>query len=51
MQLSMDMTGPRVSPFLPDVLAVIEKIAAEHAKLPKPAQIGRAIGMPRARST
>jgi acyl-CoA thioester hydrolase len=46
MQLSMDMTGPRVSPFQPDVLAAIEKIAAEHAKLPKPAQMGRAIGMP-----
>lgn len=46
MQLSMDMTGPRVSPFQPDVLAVIEKIAAEHARLPKPAQMGRAIALP-----
>jgi acyl-CoA thioester hydrolase len=46
MQLSMDMTGPRVSPFQPDVLAVIEKLAAEHAKLPRPVQAGRAIGLP-----
>lgn len=46
MQLSMDMTGPRVAPFRPDVLARIEAIAAEHAKLPRPAQAGRSIGMP-----
>jgi acyl-CoA thioester hydrolase len=46
MQLSMDMAGPRVAPFRPDVLARIEAIAAEHAKLPRPAQAGRAIGMP-----
>ena len=46
MQLSMDMTGPKVSPFQPDVLAAIETIAAEHAKLPRPAQAGRAIALP-----
>jgi acyl-CoA thioester hydrolase len=46
MQLSMDMTGPRVAPFQPDVLAKIEAIAAEHAKLPRPAQAGRSIALP-----
>ncbi|WP_374652786.1 thioesterase family protein [Dongia sp.] len=46
MQLSMDMTGPRVAPFQSDVLAAIEKIAAEHAKLPRPIQSGRAIALP-----
>ena len=46
MQLSMDMTGPRVAPFQADVLARIEAIAAEHAKLPRPAQAGRSIALP-----
>lgn len=46
MQLSMDMTGPRVAPFQPDVLAKVTAIAAEHAKQPRPVQAGRAIGMP-----
>lgn len=46
MQLSMDMTGPRVAPFQPDVLARIEAIAAGHAKLPKPVQMGRSIALP-----
>lgn len=44
-QLSMDMTGPHVAPFQPDVLAHIEKIAAEHAKLAKPPQVGRSISL------
>ncbi len=43
MQLSIDMAGPRVSPFQPEVQTRIEKIAAEHAKLKKPAQMGRSI--------
>lgn len=46
MQLSMDMRGPRVAPFQPDVMALIEKIAAEHTKLPRPAQMGRSIALP-----
>lgn len=45
MQLSMDMTGPRIAPFQPDVLAHIEEIAAEHAKLAKPTQVGRSISL------
>ena len=46
MQLSMDMTGPRVAPFQPDVLARIEAIATEHARKPRPAQAGRSIALP-----
>jgi len=46
MQLSMDMAGPRVSPFQPEVLAQIKKITAEHAKLNKPTYMGRSITLP-----
>jgi len=46
MQLSMDMTGPKVAPFQPDVLSRVEAIAAEHAKFPRPAQAGRSIALP-----
>lgn len=46
MQLHMDMTGPKVAPFQPDVFARLEAIAKEHAKLPKPANAGRSIALP-----
>ncbi|MBK8157647.1 MAG: thioesterase family protein [Rhodospirillaceae bacterium] len=46
MQLSMDMTGPRVAPLQPAVLSRIEAITAEHAKRDKPAQMGRSIALP-----
>jgi acyl-CoA thioester hydrolase len=46
MLLHMDMTGPRVAPFQPDVLARLEAIAKDHASLTRPANAGRSIGLP-----
>lgn len=46
MQLHMDMTGPKVAPFRPDVFAILEVIAKEHAALARPANAGRSIGLP-----
>ena len=46
MLLHVDMTGPQVAPFKPDVLAKIEAIEREHAGLPRPANAGRSIALP-----
>lgn len=45
--LHVDMNGPKVVPFPPDVLAKIEAMAAAHAALPRPERAGRAIGIRR----
>jgi len=47
MLLNIDMSGPRSAPFLPEVLARIEAIERDQASLPRPANAGRAIGLPR----
>ncbi|MEO3385535.1 thioesterase family protein [Mesorhizobium sp. CAU 1741] len=47
MTLHVDMSGPKVCPFPPDILARMEKMAAEHAVLPKPERAGRSIGIKR----
>lgn len=45
--LHIDMGGPKVCPFPPDVLANIEAMRAAHASLPVPERAGRSIGIRR----
>jgi acyl-CoA thioester hydrolase len=45
--LHVDMAGPKVSPFPPDIKARIEAMQAAHASLPRPERIGRSIGIRR----
>ncbi|MEO4000117.1 thioesterase family protein [Mesorhizobium sp. CAU 1732] len=41
--LHVDMTGPKVCPFPPDILANMEAMRAQHAALPVPDRAGRSI--------
>ena len=45
--LHIDMAGPKVAPFPPDVLARVETLRASHAHLPRPERAGRSIGIRR----
>ncbi len=45
LSLHVDMTGPKVAPFPPDVTENIERLAADHQKLPVPERVGRKIGI------
>jgi acyl-CoA thioester hydrolase len=45
--LHVDMNGPKVAPFPPDVMERIERLAAAHAELPRPERAGRAIAIRR----
>ena len=45
--LHIDMNGPKVVPFPPDILARIKAMHAEHARLPTPARAGRTVGIRR----
>lgn len=45
--LHIDMTGPRVAPFPPDILARVEELRAAHTHLPAPEWAGRSIGIRR----
>ncbi len=45
--LHIDMSGPKVTPFPPDVLEKIEAMHAAHAALPRPERAGRSIGIRR----
>ncbi|MEW9836690.1 thioesterase family protein [Mesorhizobium marinum] len=45
--LHVDMAGPKVAPFPPDVVAKIEAMRAAQAALPRPERAGRAIGIRR----
>lgn len=45
--LHIDMNGPKVTPFPPDILARIEAMHAGHARLPVPERAGRSIGIRR----
>lgn len=45
--LHVDMNGPKVAPFPPDVLANIEKVRQQHAALPIPERAGRSIAIRR----
>ncbi|WP_173932097.1 thioesterase family protein [Chelativorans sp. Marseille-P2723] len=50
MTLHIDMTGPKVAPFPPEVLARVEALRAAHAALPWPARAGRSIAIRRKNS-
>ncbi|MBL8575883.1 MAG: thioesterase family protein [Mesorhizobium sp.] len=45
--LHVDMAGPKVAPFPPDILANMEAMQAAHAALPRPERAGRSIGIKR----
>jgi len=45
MTLHVDMSGPKVTPFPPDVMERVKAMAEVHAKLPRPDRAGRAISM------
>lgn len=45
--LHIDMAGPKVAPFPPDVAAKVATMRAAHAGLPRPERAGRSIGIRR----
>lgn len=47
MTLHIDLAGPRVATFPPDIMARVEALGAAHASLPRPARAGRAIAIRR----
>lgn len=47
MTLHVDMAGPKVAPFPPDIMANIQAMRAAHASLPMPERAGRSIGIQR----
>ncbi|WP_186419353.1 thioesterase family protein [Bosea sp. CS1GBMeth4] len=46
LSLHVDMTTRRVTPFPADILANLAIMKAAHAQMPRPATVGRMIGMP-----
>ena len=46
MLLNVDMAGPRATAFAPQVAAYLQPLAAQHAPLPRPAQVGRVMALP-----
>lgn len=47
LMLHVDMDGPRVVPFPPEILSRLQSLQAAHADLAKPERAGRAIGIRR----
>jgi len=47
LSLHVDMAGPNVAPFPPDVAASIQAMRDAHAALPMPERAGRSIGIKR----
>jgi acyl-CoA thioester hydrolase len=47
MSLHVDMSGPKVASFPPDIAANLEAMHAAHAVLPRPERAGRSIGIRR----
>lgn len=45
--LHVDMSGPKVAPMPADIAAKVAAMAAAHAGLPRPARVGRGIGIRR----
>lgn len=45
--LHIDMSGPRVAPMLPGPAAAVRAMLTDHATLPRPARVGRVIGIRR----
>ena len=49
MLLNVEMSGPCATPFAPQVAAYLQPLAAQHAALPRPAQVGRVMALPPAK--
>ena len=47
LSLHIDMSGPKVAPFPPDIMAKIEALSTAHAGLPMPERAGRSIAIKR----
>ena len=47
LSLHIDMAGPKVAPYPPDIAEKVEAMRAAHAVLPKPERSGRSIGIRR----
>jgi acyl-CoA thioester hydrolase len=47
LMLHVDMAGPKVAPFPPDIQAKVDAMRAAHAALPVPERAGRSIGIRR----
>lgn len=47
LSLHIDMSGPKVAPFPPDIMIKVEAMRAAHAGLPMPERAGRSIGIRR----
>ncbi len=47
LMLHVDMAGPKVAPFPPDIQARVDAMRAAHAALPMPERAGRSIGIKR----
>lgn len=47
LMLHVDMAGPRVAPFPPDISERVEAMRRAHAALPRPERAGRSIGIRR----
>ena len=47
LMLHVDMAGPKVAPFPPDIRQKVEAMRAAHAGLPRPERAGRSIGIRR----
>jgi acyl-CoA thioester hydrolase len=45
--LHVDMAGPKVAPFPPDIQAKVDAMRAAHAALPVPERAGRSVGIKR----
>lgn len=49
MLLNVEIAGPRGAAFVPAVAAYLQPLAALHAQLPRPAQVGRVMALPPAK--
>ena len=45
LSLHIDMSGPKVTPFPPDIATSVEELARSHAAMERPARVGRTIGI------
>ncbi|TIU72048.1 MAG: thioesterase [Mesorhizobium sp.] len=43
--LHVDMSGPKVCPFPPDIKQNIDRMFCDHSTLPRPARAGKAVGL------
>jgi len=47
LSLHIDMSGPKVSSFPPDIAVKVDAMKAAHAVLPRPERVGKSIGIKR----